>query len=448
MSDTEEITRLRARVAELEAAQAAQARAGQEPLRPRRGSAWRATASAVLLTLACVLAALSVTSVWASRVLSDTDQYVETVAPIADDPAVQAAIADEVTVAIMDNLEIDTLTEDALQVLAEQENMPPRVADALPALAVPLSQGIESFTHSQAERLLASPAFATVWDEVNRVAHTQVVNLLEGNEGGAVSAQDDTITLNLGPVIEQVKERLVAEGFALADRIPEIDRTFVLVESEGIGQAQRVYVVLNALGAWLPFIAVGLFALGVYVARDRRRALLRGSLGVVVAMVVLGAGLALARTYYVETTPADILTAQSAGNVFDTLVRFLRSALRAVGVLFLLIALAAFVTGPSSGAVRARGSLQRGLGSARGSAEARGWQTGPVGEWIYRHRGALRVVTFLGAGLALMFWNQPTAGVVVVVAVVVVLVLLLIELLGRPPAASQLTGSPADRLTG
>jgi hypothetical protein len=438
MSDTEEIVRLRARVAELEAAQTTQAGTGMHP--ERRHSAWRATASAVLLILACVLAPLSVTSVWASQVLSDTDQYVETVAPIADDPAVQAAIADEVTVAIMDNLEIETLTEDALEVLAAQENMPPRVADALPALSVPLSQGIESFTHSQTERLLASPAFATVWEEVNRVAHTQVVNLLEGNEGGAVSAQDDTITLNLGPVIEQVKERLVAEGFTLAERIPEIDKSFVLVESEGIGQAQQVYVVLNALGAWLPFIAVGLFALGVYVAPHRRRALLKGSLGVVAAMVVLGAGLALARTYYVETTPADILTADSAGNVFDTLVRFLRDALRAVGVLFLLIALAAFVSGPSTGAVRARGAVQRGLGSARGSAEARGWQTGPVGAWIYRHRGALRVVTFLAAGLALMFWNQPTAAVVVVVAVIVVLVLLLIELLGRPPAAAQLTG--------
>lgn len=436
MSDAAEIVRLRARVAELEAEKAAQAEARRAPGgTPDRGSRWRATASGVLIVLACVLAPLSVTSVWASTVLSDTDQYVETVAPIADDPDVQAAIADEVTVAIMDNLDIDALTQEALGVLAEQDNMPPRVADALPALAVPLSQGIENFTHSQAERLLASPAFETVWDEVNRVAHTQVVALLEGNEGGAVSAQDDTITLNLGPIIEQVKERLVDQGFELADRIPAIDRSFVLVQSEGITRAQRAYVVLNALGAWLPFIAVGLFAGGVYAARDRRRALMRGSLGVVAAMVVFGAGLALTRTYYVETTPADILTAQSAGNVFDTLVRFLRSGLRAAAVLFLLLALAALVTGPSAGAVRARGSVQRGLGSLRGSAEARGWQTGPVGDWIYAHRGALRIATFLVGGLALMFWSQPSVGVVVVVAALVVLVLLVVELLGRPPAA-------------
>jgi hypothetical protein len=440
MSDAEEIDRLRARVAELEAERAAGAGTAPGAQPADRRSVWRSTAAGVLITLACVLAPLSVASVWASTVLSDTDRYVETVAPIADDPDVQAAIADEVTVAIMENLDIDALTLEALGVLAEQDNMPPRVADALPALAVPLSQGIESFTHSQAERLLASPAFETVWDEVNRVAHTQVVTLLEGNEGGAVSAQDDTITLNLAPIIEQVKQRLVDQGFELAARIPEIDRTFVLVESEAITSAQRGYVVLNALGAWLPFLAVGLFAGGVYLARDRRRALLRGSLGVVAAMVVLGAGLALARTFYVETTPAGILTAESAGNTFETLVRFLRSSLRAVAVLFLLLAVAAFVTGPSTGAVRARGSVQRGLGSVRGSAEAAGWQTGPVGDWIYAHRGALRITTFLAGGLALMFWSQPTVWVVVGVAAIVVLVLLVIELLGRPPATAQPAG--------
>jgi hypothetical protein len=439
MSDAEEIVRLRARVAELEAAQAAAPEPGH--VAPTdRGSGWRATASALLIVLACVLAPLSVVSVWASAVLSDTDRYVETVAPIADDADVQAAIADEVTVAIMDNLEIDTLTQEALDVLAQQDNMPPRVADALPALAVPLSQGIESFTHSQTERLLASPAFETVWDEVNRVAHTQVVNLLEGNEGGAVSAQDDTITLNLGPIIEQVKQRLVEQGFELAARIPAIDRSFVLVQSEGITTAQTFYVALNALGAWLPFLAVGLFAAGVYVAPHRRRALLRGSLGVVASMVVLGVGLTLARTYYIETTPADILTAESAGNTFETLVRFLRDSLRAVGVLFLLLAVAAFFSGPSTGAVQARGTVQRGLGSLRGGAEARGWQTGPVGDWIHAHRRALRIVTFLVAGLALMFWDTPTVWVVVTVAVVVVLVLLLIELLGRPPATAQPAG--------
>jgi hypothetical protein len=429
MTEADELARLRARVAELEAERAASTTAA--PARHRGHG--RSVLAAALVTIACVLAPLSVVSVWASTVLSDTDRYVETVAPIADDPGVQAAIADEVTAAIMTQLEVDQLTQDALAAIAAQENVPPRVADALPALAVPLSNGIESFTRTRTEDLLASPKFAEVWAEVNRVAHKQVVTLLEGNEGGAVSAQGDTITLNLGPIIEAVKTRLVAEGFTLAENIPAIDRSFVLVQSEGITKTQNFYVLLNALGLWLPFIAVGLFAAGVYAAHDRRRTLLRGALGVTVALMVLGLGLLLLRTLYVETTPAGLLTAESAGSVFDTLVRFLRSSIRAGAVLGLLVAAAAFLTGPASSSVRTRAALGSGIGSLRGSAESAGMNTGRVGTWIYAHRGGLRIAVLVAAGLALMFWSQPTAAVVIGVAVVVALALALVEFFGSPP---------------
>jgi hypothetical protein len=429
MNDADELVRLRARVAELEAERAA---AATTPPRPQRTPA-RSTLSAVLLTLACLLAPLSVASVWASSELSDTDRYVETVAPVIDDPGVQSAIADEVTDAIVTRLDVAGLTSDALDTIAQQPRVPPRVADALPGLAVPLTSGIEGFIRSQTLNLVASDQFAQVWDEVNRVAHDQVVTLLEGNQGGAVSAQDDTITLNLGPVIDAVKARLVDRGFALAANLPSIDRSFVLVQSEGITKAQNFYQLLNTLGVWLPFIAVALFAGGVYAARDRRRALLRGALGVTVAMVVLGVGLLLVRTLYVETTPAGLLSAESAGNVFDTLVRFLRTGLRAAAVLGIVVALAAFLTGPASGSVRTRAALRSGIGSLRGSAESAGMHTGRAGTWIYAHRGGLRVAVLVAAGLSLMFWTQPTAAVVIGVAVLVALALALVEFLGSPP---------------
>lgn len=439
MDDAEEIARLRARVAELEAERAAPGPTGH-----RTGqTATRSFLAATLVVLGCLLAPLAVVSVWASTVVSDTERYVETVAPIADDPGVQAAIADEVTTAILDRLDVDELTTEALETLAEQENMPPRVADALPALAAPLSRGIEGFTRDQAANLLASDEFETIWDEANRAAHDQVVALLEGDQSGALTAQDDQITLNLAPIIEEVKARLVDRGFALAERIPTIDKTFVLVESDGITRAQQYYSFLNALGLWLPFVALGVLAAGVLLARDRRRALLRGSLGVAGTMLALGVVLALVRMTYVETTPLDILSAESAGNVFDTLVRFLRTGLRATGVLFLLIALAAFLTGPSSAAVRTRAVFDRGVGSARAGADAAGWHLDPLGGWVHRHRGALRLATFIAGGLVLMFWSQPTAGVVLVVALLVVLALTVISFLGRPPAPGPAATGPA-----
>lgn len=430
MDESEELARLRSRVAQLEAELRTAA-----PAPARERHTWQSLAAGLLILLACLLAPLSVTSVWASTILSDTDQYVETVAPVADDPAVQQAIADEVTVAIMEALDIEGLTDDALDTLAGLERMPPRVADALPALGVPLTQGVESFTRSQAENVLASPQFAEVWDDVNRLAHTQVVALLEGEQGGALSAQDDSITLNLGPIIEQVKERLVDQGFTLAQNIPVIDRSFVLVESEGISRAQTAYSLLNTLGVWLPIIALVLLAAGVLLARDRRRALLAGALGVTVAMVVLGLVLAVLRTVYVETTPAGLLTPEAAGDVFDILVRFLRTSMRALAVLGLVVAIAAFFSGPGTGAVQARSGVRRGIGWLRRGADSAGLRTGSFGHWVHAHRGILRVASFVVGGLVLMAWDVPTAAVVAWVALAVVVALVLIEFLSEPAPA-------------
>lgn len=139
--------------------------------------------------LACVLALFSVAAVWTDRTLSNTDQYVKTVAPLADDPAVQAALANQITATVMDNVDIDGLVTDALTTLAKQPNVPPRVSAALPGLAVPITNGVESFTRTEVSKILATPQFATVWEQVNRIAHQQIVKLLEGNQTGALSAQ-------------------------------------------------------------------------------------------------------------------------------------------------------------------------------------------------------------------------------------------------------------------
>lgn len=434
-ADPAEVQRLRARVAELEKEK--QGGEGPPPPAARRRSRWYAVGSAVLLVLACILAPLSATAVWASTQVSDTDQYVQTVAPLADDPAVQAQVANRVTDAVMESLDVEAFTRDALTTLSQQPNVPPRVAAALPGLAVPIANGVESFTHTQVTRLVQSPQFAAVWEQVNRVAHEQLVKLLEGNQGGAVSAQGNTVTLNLAPIIEQVKTRLVAGGFTLAERIPTVDKSFVLVQSDAVTNAQSAYRLLNTLGVWLPVIALVLFAGGVLLAADRRRALVRGSLGVAGAVLVGGVLLAMARIAYVDAVPPDALSQEAAGNVFDTLVRFLRTGFRSVAVLALVVALAAFLFGPSRAAVRTRTALRSGIGSARSGAESAGWRAGRVGPWVLAHTRALRAGVFLAAGLVLLFWTRPTVLVVVVTALLVGLGLALIEFLGTPPPPPQ-----------
>jgi hypothetical protein len=449
MEETTELTRLRARVAELES-QLTTASTGQAvEHKPTRRSAGRVVLSSLCIVLGCILAPLSVASVWVNDILADSDTYVETVAPIADEPAVQTALADSVTEVVLENLDVPQLTSEALTTLSELEDMPPRVAAALPALSVPLANGIESFTRDQVDNALASPRFAAVWAEVNRIAHEQVTRLLRGEQNGAVTAQGDTITLNLGPIIEQVSDQMVDAGFTLADRIPTVDREFTLVQSDAVTRAQSTYRLLDFLGTWLPFVALGLVTAGVLLAIDRWRALMRAALGVTAAMVLLGIGLAIARTAYVGTTPAGILTPEAAGEVFDTLVRFLRTTMRAVAALGLVVAVAAFLSGRSPQAVRVRSRLEQGTSRLRRSGqEATGWDTGRFGTWLTAHRRTLRVVVVGLGALVLFAWSTPTAWVVLWIGVAVVVVLVLLQLLSAPTVQPTAERAPSAQLVG
>ena len=175
------------------------------------------------------------------------------------------------------------------------------------------------------------------------------------------------------------------------------------MQSDAIAKAQGAFSLLNAIGNWLPVMALILLAVGVYVAKDHRRALLGAGLGLVAGMLALGLGIALVRTLYLNALPLGVLTRDAAASFYDTLVRFLRLGLRTVLVFGLIVALAGFLTGRSITAVRTRAGLSRGIAWLRGGAEKAGFRTGPVGAWVYRYKRVLQFVALgdrsAGAGL-------------------------------------------------
>ncbi len=109
-------------------------------------------------------------------------------------------------------------------------------------------------------------------------------------------------------------------------------------------------------------------------------------------------------------------------------------------MLGLVVALAAFFTGPSVTAVRTRAAFRSGFAAIRGTGERAGVSTGRTGTWIYAHRAPLRIAAVGAAVLAFIFWTDPTGLVVVLIAIVLAVVLGLIELIGRPPARPEQAG--------
>jgi hypothetical protein len=143
--------------------------------------------------------------------------------------------------------------------------------------------------------------------------------------------------------------------------------------------------------------------------------------------------------------PSNVLPSDAAAALFDTLVRFIKEALRAILVIGLVVAAAAFLTGPSVTAIKMRGATASGLTWLRKKFEHAGVRTGPVGTWTYAHRTGLRISAVALAALIFVFWGQPSAVLVIVLVILLLLVLGLIELIGtRPPAPPTPPAPPAQ----
>jgi hypothetical protein len=393
---------------------------------------WRTILAILLIVVGCVLAPLAGVAVWARNQVTNTDRYVRTVAPLAVDPAIQAAIAEQITTQIFTYLDVKGLTNQAVDALAAR-GLRPQVADQLRGFTGPLASGIQSFVRTEVGKIVQSQAFADAWVQANRIAHQALVKALTGQGDGAVTVEGDTVNLNLAPFIETVKQRLVDSGFGLAARIPEVNASFVLFDVKNLSRARSAFNLLNTLGIWLPIIAIVLIGVGVSVAKDHRRALVGAAVGVAVAMVGLGLALAVFRTIYLDAVPAAVLPHDAAAVLYDTIVAYLRLGLRTILVLALVVAAGAFLTGQSATAVRTRRSLAAGIGWLRGGAEHAGWRTGPVGTWVHANKQLLRIAAVTLAALALVFWGQPTGKTVALLAGLLLVALSLIEFLGQPP---------------
>ncbi|MFF5312933.1 hypothetical protein [Streptomyces massasporeus] len=399
----------------------------------------RYAAASVLLLLAFLLAPLAVVAAWVDSEVSDTDRYVQTVAPIATEPSVQNTVTDRLTKRVVDNVDVAAFTA-ALGQTLQREGAPPRVVEGTEALTGPLTSALNSAVRDIVHKVVTSDQFAEVWDDANRQAHAAVVKVLTGEGSSAIQAGDDSIDLNLGTVIDNVKQRLVAAGFDQASKIPDVDKTITLFETDKLNEAQDAMRLLNVLGTWLPVLVLVLAALAVWSAPAHRVALMSTAIGVGVMMIVLLVGLAVMRQVYLDSVPTTALPQDTAADIYDTFLRFLKNSTVTVLVIAVITALAAYLYGPGRGARWVRRTAVGVTGATGRSMARHGLRTGATGRWLSAHRKWTTGIAIAGGALALVLWNYPTPGAVALVLGIVVLVLVLLGILA---AASGTADHPA-----
>ena len=419
--------------------------------RPKKRQRMRRIFTPILVALSIVVFTVTVPAVWGARTVLNTDRYVATVGPLAEDPAVQESIATKLTDQVFVALDVEEKLSEILGSIGERATV----------LAAPLTIAVKGFVQEQVLKVVQSDAFQTFWVAANRFVHTQVLAILRG-EGETVSVVEGKVLLNLLPLvnlalgsIDRVATDLVGrdvtlptieEGEVPSESITKLEQALgvdlpdtygqiVVYDSEDLEALQQTLSTLERLLVLLLILIPVLAAASLLVSTRRRRTLIQLTAGAAVGLVVVRRIAIITRDSLFERVDTQrfpsvrVLTNELMESLFRT-----TAVLLAIVLLTLVIAL---LTGPYPWAVKVRGWIRDG---ARGIAAAFGGHATPDTartRWLRDHRDALMLGGAIVAVLLLLLFDLSLWGFVIA-GIVITLYELALSRLGHEPEGSEM----------
>lgn len=397
--------------------------------RPAKRRRVRRVTAPILALVTVLIFAVTVPAAWAHREFLNTDRYVQIVGPLASDPAVQQALARQ-------------LTDEVFAALPIQQ----RIAAALPPqasfLSLPLTSAIKTFVHDQVLKVVQSNAFQTFWTEANRFVHAQVLAVLNGNSQ-TISIANGKVLLNLLPLVNLALKQIqfVAGGLlpanvtiptitvneipseavqklnaALGTNLPTDFGAIAVYDSKDLEALQKGVKAFDKVVVLLVILIPILIALTLWVSVRRRRTLVELMTGFVLALVIERRVSLRALDDVVNRARPENRAAVRAltDQISHTLLVF-TGWLLAISLIALLIAL---VTGPYRWAVAMRrwfAEVGRGIVNTASSPKVAG---SSAVAWIRAHRdplmlGGAAVAVLLLLLVNLSFWSFFIIGVIV-----------------------------------
>jgi hypothetical protein len=300
----------------------------------------RSAAVWIVLVIAGFLLLLSSFAVWINRVALNTTVFTSTSSSLLDDDKIRAAVANRAVDELFANVDVQ----------AEVQAQLPNDYEGLSGAA---TAGLRQLSYQIVDRALEQSVFQSLFRASLEESHKTLVEVLAGG-GDRVSTQGGVVTLDLRQIIQEAADR-IGIGSQVADRLPEDAGRIVILRADELDTAQNVFELLKTLAWVLPLLTLAAFGLAVWLAGDRRHAVR----GIGITLVVVGLiGLVaakLTRNYVVDSLVASRDDRQAANNAWNILTDLMRGSFRLMIIVGLLFLIAAWLAGPGSRALTARG---------------------------------------------------------------------------------------------
>ena len=208
-----------------------------------------------LAVFAAILVSFSVDTYWLQDRIFDTDNFVESLAPLPKDPAVSTAIAAQAAGAL-----------DAGVAVEEQ------IADALPDQLGHLTPKFVDFTQElvfdKTKQLVESDAFTAVWITGLRAMHTVFIGVLEGD---IATTESGNVGVGLEGASELATDRRDGDGIDFVADLEASVGEVVVIQTDLLAAPRSVIGAFHTAVWVFPLAALIVLGIAVMIDRDRFR---------------------------------------------------------------------------------------------------------------------------------------------------------------------------------
>jgi hypothetical protein len=415
--------------------------------KPERRHRLRRIFAVVFVVIAVVCASVATPGLWARRTVYDTNRWVAVVGPLASDPAVQQALATNLTTSVFTALDVQSKVESALA----------EAAPKLEFIAGPITNGVQGFVQDQVQKILGTEQFQQFWDDTITRLHPQVIAVLNGTSE-ILQQQGDQVVFNYLPLLNDAlgqmsqtlsgilgrqitlptitadtvpSQAIASLESALGVDLPDSFGSVVLFEGDTLQTIQTAASTFDKTLILALVLFVVSIVLALVLSTNRRRTVLELVTALIV-VIVLERRFAIAEANHVVTMMKPENQAAGAAIVNAFLGSLLLTTKRTLWALFAILVVA-LLSGPYPWAVRFRAWVvdvsRAGVGAVRGA------ELGPAAAWVGMHRDALMLGGAVLAAVIVLFTSLSLGWLLVVLLLIAAFELVVYRLAAalRPP---------------
>lgn len=236
----------------------------------------------ILAILAALGAAVSVCLVvigdWSRDYLTDTDGFVQTLAPMAESRPLQQIIANQAGVIASQAVEELPLSTVIQQIVGSDQDEDQSVSglwgsiqqlirEPVESAITDIATQVEQVAKDATTHFVTSDAFPPVFNQATADLHSQIVAALR--ESSDNSAEPLILSLHVDPILEAAQNNVSGPTSWLLSLVPETDQAIPVLEISGLASWRPLYSALGTGGSNFIWIAAILTVLALLVTPRR-----------------------------------------------------------------------------------------------------------------------------------------------------------------------------------